>query len=105
MQFVARNVAKVELDSTSATVARNHAGKVVPCVRALNCLYLLPSFRVPRAPQKCLFCGRGTRGREKGLFFFPSRTSLVAKRLLYRITYRLPVTRQVINHEYHNDHA
>ena len=31
MQFVARNVAKVELDSTSAIVARNAA----PCVEAL----------------------------------------------------------------------
>ena len=34
MQFVARNVAKEELDSTSATVAGNVARKVLPCVRA-----------------------------------------------------------------------
>ena len=34
MQFVTRNVAKVELDSTSATVARNVGRKVAPCVRA-----------------------------------------------------------------------
>ena len=33
MQFVAKNVAKVELDSTSATVACNVARKVAPCVR------------------------------------------------------------------------
>ena len=36
MQFVARNVAKVELGSTSATVAHNIARKVVLCVRALS---------------------------------------------------------------------
>ena len=35
MQFVARNVAKEELDSTSATAAGiNVARKVLPCVRA-----------------------------------------------------------------------
>ena len=34
MQFVARNVAKVELDSTCATVARNVTRKVAPCVLA-----------------------------------------------------------------------
>ena len=33
MQFVARTFAKVELDSTSATLARNVAKKVAPCVR------------------------------------------------------------------------
>ena len=33
MQFFALNVAKVELDSTSATVARNDARKVAPDVR------------------------------------------------------------------------
>ena len=33
MQFVAHNVAEVELGSTSATVARNIAKKVAPCVR------------------------------------------------------------------------
>ena len=32
MQFVARNVAKVELDSTSATVACNDTRKVASCV-------------------------------------------------------------------------
>ena len=36
MQFVMRNIAKVELDSTSATVARDVARKVTACVRALN---------------------------------------------------------------------
>ena len=36
MQFVARNVAKEELDSTSATVAGNVARKVLPCVRAFT---------------------------------------------------------------------
>ena len=35
MQFVARNVAKVELDSDSATVACNVARKVLQCVRPL----------------------------------------------------------------------
>ena len=35
MQFVARNVAKVELNSTSATVTRNVARKVESCVPAL----------------------------------------------------------------------
>ena len=35
MQFVTRYVAKVELDSTSATVARNIAIKVAPRVWAL----------------------------------------------------------------------
>ena len=34
MKFVARNVANAELDSSSATVARNFAGKVSPYVRA-----------------------------------------------------------------------
>ena len=33
IQFVARNVAKVELDSTSATFASNVARKVASCVR------------------------------------------------------------------------
>ena len=37
MQFVARNVAKEELDSTSATVARHVARKIASCVRGLNC--------------------------------------------------------------------
>ena len=36
MQFVASNVAEAELDSTSATVARNDAKKVALCVRALR---------------------------------------------------------------------
>ena len=36
MLFVARNVAKVELDSTSATVARNVLRKVAPCVRTFT---------------------------------------------------------------------
>ena len=37
MQFVAHNVAKeVELDSTSATIARNVTRKVAQCVRALS---------------------------------------------------------------------
>ena len=36
MQFVAKNVAKVELDSTSATAARNFARNVSPCVWNLN---------------------------------------------------------------------
>ena len=35
MQLFARNVVKVELDSTSATVARNVVRKVTLCVRAL----------------------------------------------------------------------
>ena len=35
MQFVAHNVAKEELDSTPATVARTVVRKVEPCVRAL----------------------------------------------------------------------
>ena len=34
MQFVVRNVAKAELDSTSATVACIFARKVTPCVKA-----------------------------------------------------------------------
>ena len=33
---LARNVAKVDLDSTSASVTRNVARKVVPCVRAFT---------------------------------------------------------------------
>ena len=36
MQFVACNVTKVELNSTSATVARNIARKRESCVRALS---------------------------------------------------------------------
>ena len=36
MQFVVRNVPKVELVFTSATIARNFARKVPPCIRALN---------------------------------------------------------------------
>ena len=36
MQFVARKVAKVELDSTSATVARDVARKVALCDRAFT---------------------------------------------------------------------
>ena len=36
MEFFACNIAKVELDSTSATVACNIARKVVPCVQALR---------------------------------------------------------------------
>ena len=36
MQFVARNDAKVELDSTSATVAHNVARKVAPCARTFS---------------------------------------------------------------------
>ena len=36
MQFVAGNVEKVELNSTSATVARNVAGKVSPYVWAFS---------------------------------------------------------------------
>ena len=35
MQFVARNVAKVELDSTSATVARKKSFNVCPGLRAV----------------------------------------------------------------------
>ena len=34
MQFVAGNVAKEELDSTSATAAGDVARKLLPCVRA-----------------------------------------------------------------------
>ena len=44
MQFVARNVAKVQLDSTPATAARNVARKVVPCVRAFRVLLHEASF-------------------------------------------------------------
>ena len=36
IQFVVRNVARVELDSTSTTVARNVERKVTPCVRAFT---------------------------------------------------------------------
>ena len=36
MRFAARNVAKVKLGSTSATVARNVTRKVAPCVRTLS---------------------------------------------------------------------
>ena len=36
MQFVARNVAKEELETTSTTVARNVARKVTPVVWALR---------------------------------------------------------------------
>ena len=36
MQFVARNAVKVELDSTSATLARNVERRVASCVRALS---------------------------------------------------------------------
>ena len=36
MQFVARNVAKVELDSTSETIAGNVAENAAPCVREFN---------------------------------------------------------------------
>ena len=36
MQFVAPNVAKVELDSTSATFVCNVARKVAPCVQGLK---------------------------------------------------------------------
>ena len=40
MQSVSRKVAKVELDSTSATVVPNFAKKVALCVRALRiCSY------------------------------------------------------------------
>ena len=38
MQFVARNVAKVELDPSSATVERNVARKVSPCIWAFSLL-------------------------------------------------------------------
>ena len=34
MRFIARIIAKVELDSTSAAVARNVVSKVAPYVRA-----------------------------------------------------------------------
>ena len=44
MQFVVHNVAKVELDSTSATVARNVARKVKLCVRALRSRQKLEKF-------------------------------------------------------------
>ena len=36
MQIVARNAAKLELDSTSAAVGRYFAREVAPCVRALS---------------------------------------------------------------------
>ena len=40
MQFVAHNVAKVELDSTSATVVHNTARKIVASVQALICVFV-----------------------------------------------------------------
>ena len=44
MQFVVRNVAKVELDSTSATVTCHVAKKIAPCFRAFI-LYCVPSLK------------------------------------------------------------
>ena len=51
MQFTVRNVAKVELDSTSATVARNVARKVAQCVCDLNITPAMkPPLSVTRTP-------------------------------------------------------
>ena len=47
MQIVARNVAKLELDSTSTTVARNVAREVGLCVRAFS----VSSVRRPMLPE------------------------------------------------------
>ena len=44
MQFVERNVAKVKLYSTSATVVRNIVRKIAPCGRALSNFCNLSNF-------------------------------------------------------------